>query len=107
MKKLAIACLANGLTIQESMGDKPLQSHNAISYLKSKTKRELHFVEFQEKKYCITHAGKYIIKDILLKDMTTNANLLLWRVEDFKMIFKDMFGQGFPNFLNEYDVCIP
>ena len=56
-----------------------------------KQKHKLHFVGIQAKKYLITQARKYIIKDILLKDVTANTNLLLRRVEDSKMISKDMF----------------
>ena len=56
------------------------------------------FTGIQDKANLIAQAKKYIIKDILLKDMTAKANLLLWRVEDFKSIFKSMFGQGLPNF---------
>ena len=49
----------------------------------------------------ISQARKYIIKDRPLKDIATNANYLLRRVDDFKIIFKEIFEQGLPNFLDE------
>jgi len=35
-RELAVSCLANVVIVQEGMGDKPLQDHNAINYLNSK-----------------------------------------------------------------------
>ena len=89
------------------MGDKPLQYHNLISYLNSKTKTQIHFARYQDRADIIAQARKYIIKDRLLKHMTTKANLLLCRVKYFEIIFKDMFGQGIPNFWNEQGIFIP
>lgn len=97
-KQLKIYCLANVLTVQESMGDKPLQAQNATSYFNSKTKTQLHFVGIQDIADLIAQTRKYIIKDKLLKDMTAKANLFLRRVEYFKIIFKYIFGKGLPNF---------
>ena len=58
----------------------------------------MHFVGNEDREDLIAQVRKYVIKDELLKDMTTKANYLLRRVEDFKIIFKDIFEQGFPNF---------
>ena len=49
----------------------------------------------------ISQARKYIIKDRLLKEIAAKVNYLLRRVEDFKIIFKEIFEQGLPNFWNE------
>ena len=37
-KQLATSCLANLQVLHYSLGDKPLQTHNAINYLNSRTK---------------------------------------------------------------------
>ena len=49
----------------------------------------------------ISQARKYIIKDRLLKDIIAKANYLLIRVDDFRIIFKDIFKKGLPNFGDE------
>ena len=88
------------------MGDKPLRAQNAINFLNSRTKTQLQFAGIEDTKDLIYHARKYIIKDRLLKDMTANANYSLRRVEDFKIIFKDMFEKGLPNFWDEHGLFI-
>lgn len=100
-QQLATSCLANLLTLQENLGDKPLQAQNAINFLNSRTKTQLHFAGIEDRADLIAQARKYIIKDRLLKDMSAKANYLLRRVDDFKIIFKDVFEQGLPNFWNE------
>ena len=42
-RELATTYLANVSTIQESLGDKPLQDLNAINYLNTRTKAQLTF----------------------------------------------------------------
>ena len=42
-RMLAYSCLANLLTLQENMGDKPFQDQNAINFLNSSTKTQLRF----------------------------------------------------------------
>ena len=37
-RQLATSCLDNLLTLQENLGDKPLQAQNAINFLNSRTK---------------------------------------------------------------------
>ena len=88
------------------MGDKPLQAQNAINFLNSRTKTQLHFAGIEDRVDLIAQARKYIIKDRLLKDMTAKSNYLLRRVADFKIIFKDIFEQGFPNFWVEQHLFI-
>ena len=105
--QLASSCLANLSTLQENMGDKPFQAQNAINFLNSRTKTQLHFAGIKDKVDLIAQARKYIIKDRLLKDMTAKANYLLRRVEDFKIIFKDIFEQGLSNFWDEHGLFIP
>ena len=61
----------------------------------------MHFVGIEDREDLIAQARKYIIKDRLLKDMTAKENYLLRRVDDFKIIFKDVFEQGLPNFWDE------
>ena len=41
---LVVSCLANVVTVQEGMGDKPLQAQNATKYLNSKSKDHFNFV---------------------------------------------------------------
>lgn len=89
------------------MGDNPLQAQNAINFLNSRMKEQLQFIGIQDRSDLISQARKYIFKYRLLKDMTTEANYLLRRVKDFKIIFKDMFEQGFPNFQDEQGLFIP
>ena len=89
------------------MGDKPLQAQNAINFLNSRTKTQLHFAGIDDTTYLIAQARKYIMKDRLLKDMTAKANYLLRRVEDFKIIFKDIFEKGLPNFWDDQGLFIP
>ena len=83
------------------MGDKPFHAQNAINYLSSRTKTQLQFTGFEDRSDLISQAIKYIIKDRLLKDIASKANYLLRRVEDFKVIFKEIFEQGLPNFWDE------
>ena len=42
----------------------------------------------------------------MVKEVTTKANFLLGRDEDFKVMFKDIFSHGLPNFCDEQGVCI-
>ena len=37
----------------------------------------------------------------MMKDIIAQDNFMLWRIEDFKLLFKDVFWHGFPNFWNE------
>ena len=83
------------------MGDKLFQAHNAINFLNSRTKTQLHFAGVEDREDLISQARKYIIKDRLLKDIVVKANYLLRRVDDFKIIFKEIFEQGLPNFWDE------
>ena len=105
-RALTTSFLANVTTVQEGMGDKYLQVHNAINYLNSKSKTQLHFVGIQDREDIIAQARKYIIKDNMVKDVTTKANFFLGRDEDFKVMFKDIFNQGWPNFQDKQGVCI-
>ena len=47
-RQLATSCLANLQVFHESLGDKPLQAHNAINYLNSRTKTQLQFEGIQD-----------------------------------------------------------
>ena len=89
------------LTIEENLGDRPFQEQNAINFLNPRIKTQLHFAGIEDRADLIAQAIKYIIKDKLLKDIAAKANYLLRRVHDFKIIFKDVFQQGLPNFWNE------
>ena len=48
-RELAFSFLANVVTIQEGLGDKPLQAQNAINYLNSKSKTQLHFAGIHDR----------------------------------------------------------
>lgn len=100
-RKLATSCLDNLQTLQENLSDKPFQAQNAINVLNSITKTQLQFTLIEDRADLISQARKYIIKDRLLKDISTKANYLLRRVDDFKIIFKEIFEQGLPNFWDE------
>ena len=41
-----------------------------------------------------------------MKDRATKAKYLLRRVDDFKIIFKDVFQKGFPNFWDEHGLFL-
>ena len=105
-RALTTSFLANVITIQEGMGDKYLQVHNAINYLNSNSKTQLHFVGIQDRANIIAQVRKYIIKDNMVKEVTTKANFFLGRDEDFKVMFKDIFSQGWPNCRDKQGVCI-
>ena len=66
----------------------------------------MHFAGVEDRAYLISQAKKYIIKDRLLKDVAAKANYLLRRVDDFKIIFKDVFQKGFPNFWDEHGLFL-
>lgn len=100
-RQLATSCLDNLKTLYENLGDTLFQARNAINYLNSRTKTQLHFAGIQDIPDLITQARNYIIKDRLLKDIDAKASYLLRRVDDFKIIFKDVFEQRLPNFWNE------
>ena len=74
---LAISFLPNVVIVQEGMADKPLQAQNAINYLNSKSKSHLHFAGIQDRADIIAQARKYIVKDNMVKEVTTKANFLL------------------------------
>ena len=42
----------------------------------------------------------------MLQDTTTKAKYMLSRVDDFKVIFKDVFERGLPNFWDEHGVFL-
>lgn len=42
----------------------------------------------------------------MMKEVSTKANFLLGRTEDFKVLFKDIFSQCFPNLWDEHGACI-
>ena len=100
-RQLATSCLDNLQTLQENLGDKPFQAQNVINFLNFRTKTQLQFTGVEDRAYLISQAIKYIIKDILLKDMVAKSNYLLRRVDYCKIIFKKIFEQGLPNFLDE------
>ena len=66
----------------------------------------MHFVGIHYREDMIAQEMKYIVKDNVMKEVTTKANFLLGRDEDFKVLLKDIFSQGFPNFWDEQGVCI-
>ena len=89
-RELATICLANVSSIQEYMGDKPLKDFNAIDYLNSRSKEQLIFAGIHDRAELISQAMKYIIKYTMMKDIIYKANFMLGRVEDFKLLFKDL-----------------
>ena len=100
-RQLETSFLDNLQTLQENLGDKPFQAHNAINYLNSRTKTQLQFTGVEDGSDLISQAREYIIKDRLLKEIAIKANYLLRRVEYFNIIFKEIFEQGLPNFWDE------
>ena len=49
-RKLTTSCLDSMKTIQENLGDKPLQAQNAINYLNSRSKTQLQFVGVEDRR---------------------------------------------------------
>ena len=66
----------------------------------------MHFVGIHDREDIIAHARKYIVKDNMMKEVTTKAKFVLGRTKDFKVPFKDIFSQGLPNLWDEQGVCI-
>ena len=65
-RQLATFCLSNLQVLYDSLGDKPLQAHNTINYLNSRTKTQLQFEGIQDRTYLITQDKNYIIKNKML-----------------------------------------
>ena len=90
-RELATTYLANVTTIQESLGDKPLQALNAINYLDTRAKSQLSFVGIHDRLEIMPQAREYVIKDFMMKEIIAKANFMLGRIADFKLLFKDVF----------------
>jgi len=53
-KELVTTCLANVSTIQEILGDKPLQALNSINYPNTRTKTQLIFIGIEDRSEIIS-----------------------------------------------------
>ena len=95
---LVATCLSNVAMAQENMGHKPVQAQKEKKNLHSQSKMQQQFAGIQDKAYLISQANKYIVKDALAKEVTTKANFLRTRAEQFKHMFKNIFDNGLPNF---------
>ena len=98
---LVITCLSNVVLVQESMGDKPIQSQKAINFLNSQSKTQLQFAGIQDIDDLIALKKKYIVQDTLAREVALKANFLKIRDEKFRNMFRNLFSQGFPNFWDE------
>ena len=67
----------------------------------TRTKAQLTFAGIHDRLEIISQAVKYVIKDFMMKDIIAKANFMLGRILDFKLLFKDVFRHGLPNFWNE------
>ena len=97
-RELATTCLAKFSIIQKNMGDKSLKDFNAISCLNSRSKAHFIFVGIQDRTKLISQAMKYIIKDRMMRDIISRDNFMVGRVEDFKLLFKNLIQQVLPSF---------
>ena len=88
------------------MGDKPLQAQNAINFLNYRTKTHLQFEIIQDRTNLIAQAKKYITKVKMLQDTIAKSKYMLSRVDDFRVIFRDVFEHGLPNFWDEHGVFL-
>lgn len=76
-RELDTTCLVNVTTIQESLGDKPLQALNAINYLDRRTQAQLTFAGIQDRLEIISQDRKYVIKDFMIKDIIVKDKFML------------------------------
>ena len=95
---MATSCLSNLQVLHDNLGDKPLQAHNSINYLNSRTKNQLQFEGIEDRTDLIAQAKKYIIKDKMLQNTTVKAKYMLGRVSDFRVILHNFFEHGLPSF---------
>ena len=105
-RQLATSCLGNLQVLYDNLGDKPLQAQNTINYLNSRTKTQIQFEGIQDRTYLIPQAKKYIIKEKMLQDATAKTNYMLVRVGDFRIIFRNVFEHGLPNFWDEHGMFL-
>lgn len=97
-RELSTTYLDNVSTIQEILGDKPLQALNVINCLDTRTKTQFTFVGIKYILEIISQATKYVIKDFMMEDIIAKANFMLGRITYLKLLFKDVFQHGLPNF---------
>ena len=106
-RELANVVLYNVASFQRSMGDKPLKSYHASSYLNLRTKAQLMFAGIHDRAKIISQAKKYTIKYQMVKNLISKENFMIRRVSYFKEIFKDFLLLGFPNVWNQEGICFP
>ena len=75
-RSLVITCLSIVALVQESIGDKPIQSQKAINFLNSQSKTKLQFAGIQDSDDIISQAKKYIVKDTLEREVALKDNFL-------------------------------
>ena len=105
-RQLETSCLTNLQLLYENLGDKPLQTQSAINFLNSRTKTQLQFEGIRDKTNLISQVNKYIIKEKMLQDTTAKAKYMHARVDDFIIIFRNVFENGLPNFWDEHGMFL-
>ena len=100
-RQLATSCLSDLQVLYDNLVDKPLQTQYAINYLNSGTITQLQFERIQDRIDLIAWAKKYIIKEKMLQNTTAKAKYMFGRVGDFRIISRNIFEHGLPNFLDE------
>ena len=101
VRKLTTSFLANLQVLYENLGDKPLQAQNSINFLNSRTKTQLQFEQIQNRKNLIAQAKKDITKEKMLQDTIAKEKYMLSKIDDFKVILRDVFEHDLPNFWDE------
>lgn len=105
-RQLATSCLFDLQVLYDNLVDKPLQTQYAINYLNSGTITQLQFERIQDRIDLIAQAKIYIIKHKMLQNTTTKAKYMLGRVGDFRIIFRNVFEHGLPNFWDEQGMLL-
>ena len=105
-RKLATSFLSNLRVLYESLGDKTLQAQSAINLLNSRTKTQLQFEGIKDRTDLITQAKKYIREEKMLQDTSAKAKYMLRRVNDLRIIFRNVFENGIPNFWDEHGMFL-
>lgn len=85
----------------QEISNKTLQALNAINYLDTRTKLQLTLEGIHDRLEIISQARKYVIKDFMVNNIFAKANFMLGKIADLKLLFKDIFRHGLPNFWNE------
>ena len=67
---------------------------------------KLQFEGIQDRSDLIAQAKKYITKEKMLHDTTAKAKYMLSKIDDFRVIFKDVFEHSLPSSWDEHSLFL-